>query len=34
MATKYFDGNSKRAVLAGEGFQNILEDEGFEIKVI
>jgi Zn-dependent M16 (insulinase) family peptidase len=34
MATKYFDGDSKRAVLAGEGFQNILEDEGFEIKVI
>ena len=34
VASKYFDGNSKRGVLAGKGFQNILEEEGFKIKVI
>ena len=34
MAAKYFNTDPKRAVLAGEGFQKILEEEGFEIKVI
>ena len=34
VASKYFGGNSKRGVLAGKGFQNILEEEGFKIKVI
>ena len=34
MAAKYFNSNSKKAVLAGEGFQESLKDEGFEIKVI
>ena len=29
-----FNTDPKRAVLAGEGFQKILEEEGFEIKVI
>ena len=34
MAAKYFISESKRAVLAGESFQEALEDQGFEIKVI
>tara|TARA_B100000768_G_scaffold170677_1_gene177286 strand:- start:14264 stop:17122 length:2859 start_codon:yes stop_codon:yes gene_type:complete len=34
MAAKYFNSESKKAVLAGESFQEALEDQGFEIKVI
>ena len=34
MAAKYFNSQSKKAVLAGESFQEALEDQGFEIKVI
>jgi len=34
MAAKYFNSESKKAVLAGESFQEALEDQGFKIKVI